>query len=75
MIHHEIQAAQRQDLFLIGEVVHTEQALTPVERLPPEPEQFITQVQRELCRVGVECRLRLAQGNQMLQRFKDSAVI
>ena len=48
MIDHKIQAAQRQDLLFMSEVVHTEQALTSVERLSPEPEQLITQVQGEL---------------------------
>ena len=72
MIDHEIQAAQRQDLLFMGEVVHAEQTLTPIERLSPEPEQLITQVQGELGCVGVECRLRLTQGNEVLQRLKDS---
>ena len=75
MIDHEVQPAQRQDLLLISKVVHTEQALTPVERLSPEPEQLIAQVQGELGRVGVECRLRLAQGDEVLQRLKDGVVV
>ena len=66
MIHQEIQGVQRQHLLFISEVVHTEQALTPVKRLSPEPEQRITQVQSELRRVGVECWLRFAQGNEVL---------
>ena len=75
MIDHEVQPAQRQDLLLISKVVHTEQALTSVERLSPEPEQLIAQVQGELGCVGVECRLRLAQGDEVLQRLKDGVVV
>ena len=59
----------------MSEVVHTEQALTSVERLSPEPEQLITQVQGELRSVRVECRLRLAQGNEVLQCLKDGLVV
>ena len=64
MIQNQVEATQGQHLLLMGEIMDAEQTLLSIQRLPPESEQCVTQVQRELCRIGMEGRLRLAQRDQ-----------
>jgi len=74
VINDQVQATQRQHLLLGRQVMHTEKTLPAIKTLPPETEQLIAKVERELSGIGVKSRLCLAQCNQLFYAFKNGVV-